>query len=148
MDDAMSQRLRAIDSLAPARVHRVGEARANFRVAISTKSWSDRPAYRELRKAGGRVASGIGRVVRTCGSPKHWRLVVLLVALSFLSANFVARALMAVFDDAWTEVALLSARHENQELRMRQEILREQTEAALARLAALEATQASYTRTP
>jgi hypothetical protein len=68
--------------------------------------------------------------------------------LSFGTAWAGARAVMAGFDESWTEIALAAARQENQALRDRQEILRAQTELTVARLEAAEATAASYARLP
>ena len=151
MYDAMSQRLRAVYALAPARVYLVGEERATSRVAISTKSLSDLETYRQMREVGRKLASSIGHRVRESGFPEHWRIFVLLVVLSFFGAAVAARALIAGVNDTWIEIALVSVRHENQQLRLRQEVLREQTEAALAQIEAIEASQvsqASYAQNP
>ena len=142
-----SIRLRVASPPAAVRVHLVTRENSTFRLAISTKSLADRPLCRKLRRAAAGAAAWIGRVVRESGLPEQWRLFVLLVVLSFLAAGFATRALMVGFEDVWTDVALASVRRENQELRLRQEILREQTEDALARLAALETTQAGYLQT-
>jgi hypothetical protein len=109
---------------------------------------SDHPAYRQLRDAGAKVATGIGRLVRESGFAEHWRLFVLLVVLAFFVPFVATRVLVANFGDPGTEVALVSARQENQALRQRQEVLRRQTETALARIEALETVKASYVRTP
>lgn len=86
--------------------------------------------------------------LRQSGLPQHWRFLVLLTLLSFAAAWMGTKAVMAQFESSWTAAALTVARHENQELRTRQETLRAKTEAALADLAAVEshspATPAGY----
>lgn len=98
----------------------------------------------DLHRAARRAAKWSRAFLRE-GGLAAWRFVALLVILSFLTAWLGTRALMAGFEDTWTDIALTAARHENQALRARQDTLREQTEAALARLAVLETT---YARTP
>lgn len=96
-------------------------------------------ARRFCRQAGILIA----RLWHETGLPRHWRFVLVLVFLSFLTAWAGTRALMAGFEETWTEIALSAARHEKQELRTRQEILRQRTEEALARLGAAETTPTS-----
>jgi hypothetical protein len=123
---------------------RTGE-RSHTRGAVSTKALSELPFYRKLRRGAGRAAYGVGGFVRASGIRDQWRFLVLWTLLSFATAWLGTRALMTGFEASWTAAALSVASHENQELRLRQETLREATEAAQARLAALEPTLA---RTP
>lgn len=143
-----SIRLRGSSPMGAIRAYPTSPEGASFHLADSTKSVSHRSGRGPLREAGRRWTERIVLVVRESGFPEQWRLLVLLVLFSFLAAGFAARALMAGFEDTWTEAALASVRRENQELRLRQEILREQTAAALAQLEALEATEASFARKP
>lgn len=89
-------------------------------------------------RAGRRTGRWLTTVVRDCGIAQHWRFLVLLALLSFATAWLGTRAVMAGFESSWSAAALAAARHENQELRIRQDLLREQTEEALTRLAAAE----------
>lgn len=83
--------------------------------------------------------------MRESGFRDHWRFFALLVLLSYFTAWAGTRAVMAGLEDTWTAIALPATRHENQALRVQQETLREQTEATLDRLEALETT---YARAP
>jgi hypothetical protein len=95
-----------------------------------------------------RRAANWSRAFLRAGGYAAWRFVALLALLSFLTAWVGTQAVMAVFEDTWTEIALTAARQENRELRDRQDTLGAQSEAALARLEAPEATAASHARTP
>ena len=92
-------------------------------------SWLSGPSVgRALQRTG----RWIGGVARESALAQHWRFLVLAALLSYATAWMGTRALMAGFENNWTEVALEATRHENQALRTRQEALREATEAALA----------------
>ena len=93
--------------------------------------------------AGSRAANRSAALWRRGAGLDPWRVIALLMLLSFVTAWSGARVVMAGFEDSWTELALTAARYENQELRDRQDILREQTAVAQARLEALETTGAS-----
>lgn len=117
--------------------------RATPRRVVSTIAFPNRPIRKIWRTATRKVAGLAGSLVRESGIREHWRFILLMVVASFLTAWLGTRALMAGFEDNLSKVAVASARHENHALRLRQEALREQTDAAIARLAALES---AYTR--
>lgn len=110
---------------------------------LSANGAPNRASMPAVRRFCRQAGSLIAKLWRETGLPRHWRFMLVLVFLSFLTAWAGTRALMAGFEETWTEIALSAARHENQALRTRQEILREQTEEALARLSAAETTPAS-----
>ena len=104
--------------------------------------------WRKARRSGSRAANRSAALWRQGAGLDPWRVIALLMLLSFGTAFAGARAVMAGFDESWTEIALAAARQENQALRDRQEILRAQTELTVARLEAAEATAASYAQLP
>ena len=114
------------------------------RRVVCTNAALEPSLWENVRRAASRAANW-SRAFLRAGGLAAWRFAALLVLLSFLIAWVGTRAVMAGFEETWTEIALAAARHENQALRARQDTLREQTEAALARLEAL---GTAYARTP
>ncbi len=115
---------------------------------FSTNASPASALWRKARRSGSQAANRSAALWRQGAGLDPWRVIALLMLLSFGTAFAGARAVMAGFDESWTEIALAAARQENQALRDRQEILRAQTELTVARLEAAEATAASYARLP
>ncbi|MEO8198552.1 MAG: hypothetical protein ABI689_17705 [Thermoanaerobaculia bacterium] len=127
-----------------ARVH-FAAARAPQSRPLSTNAAPGPLSLPAVRRVLRHTGSGIARAWRASGLPEHWRFLLLFVLLSFLTAWAGTRAVMAAVDGTWTVTSLSAARHENQALRHRQELLRDQTATALAQIEAAEVTLA---RTP
>lgn len=109
---------------------------------LSTNAFPGGLSYPVVRRACRQTGSWVGRVVRESGLPQRWHFIPLLAILSFLVAWAGTRAVMAGFEETWSEITLPAAMHENQAFRVRQESLREETEATLARLETQETTHA------
>ena len=122
-----------------------GSAELSRRISTNAfREWLSKPALPAIGRTllhGGRGLTGF---VRDSGVPRHWRFVVLMTLLSFATAWMGTRAVMAGFESSWTELTLTAAQHESQDLRIRQETLREETAAALAHLAAAEPAAARH----
>lgn len=103
-----------------------------------------RPARVEVLRALRQAGRGLAGFLRASGVGRQWRFLLVLALLSFAAAWLGTRAVMAGFESSWTELTLTAAQHESQDLRIRQETLREETAAALAHLAAAEPAAARH----
>lgn len=106
---------------------------------ISTNAfpgWLSKPALPAIGRTLRHGGRGLAGFVRDSGVPQHWRFLLLMTLLSFATAWMGTRAVMVGVESTWTEIALTAERNENQQLRTRQETLREETEATVADLAA------------
>jgi hypothetical protein len=135
-------RLQSPQHFLPASGRLFTRGRATPRRVVSTIAFPNRPVRRVLRTGTRKAASLVGSVVRESGLREHWRFVLVMIVVSFLTAWLGTKAVMAGVDESLSRVAVASALHENNLLRARQETLREQTDVTLARLAALETTHA------
>ncbi len=135
----------ASPQLAPANVSSLAPGRFAVVQRNSTIAFPGRRFSPALQRTCRPSATWVSALVRESSLPQHCRILLVLALSSFLAAWAGTRAVMARFEESWTRIPLAAARHENQELRKRQEVLREQTAAALAHL---EAVEAMYARTP
>ena len=130
----------------PGRAYSRAQRALAFGRGISANAYPGPPFLRGLDKRLQRLAGPIDSAfvyVRESAPARQWRFVLVLTCLSFLTAWAATRALMVGFESSLTQATLATVRHENDELRARQEALREATAEALARLEASETTYAA-----
>ena len=124
-------RLQLAQPAMPARVFLRSSDRTPTSLAISTNALRNRPWWRALTRGASATAGWVGAVVREQG-----RFLLVVTLLSFLVAWAGTRAVMAGVEDNLTKSALAAARHQNEELRARQDALQEKTAEIQARLEA------------
>jgi hypothetical protein len=137
-------RLQAPQHFLPAAGRLFTRGRATPRRVVSTIAFPNRPVRRILRTGSRKAAGLVGSVVRESGIREHWRFILVMIVVSFLTAWLGTKAIMSGVDESLSRVAIASALNENTLLRARQETLREQTDVAIARLSALETTYARH----